>query len=242
MAQIPQYGDYEIYFVVTGNGFAHNTMIYFNDAAVWDPNSVITAGWDECCEAMMILGNTNQPHIYTSVVAGNLLPPGENRLQINGLPLLTGPYDVPMGMYVGTSGTYIIEATRHWTFDDAVGIILEDTQMEFMQNLNVDSSYSFTSSLKDNMDRFIVHFDLATGINGPSADNIRIVPGRDNLMVSGAVAGAVVEVYDVSGRCAMRGTCQEKGQTTFNFSHAVSGLYVARYQGANGTVVRKFMR
>jgi hypothetical protein len=241
-AQVPEYGDYEIYFLLTGNSFSHNTMIYFNDAAVWDPNSVITAGWDDCCEATMILGNTNQPHIYTAVVAGNPLPPGENRMQINALPLLTGPYDVPMGFYVGTAGTYTLEATRHWTFASNVGIILEDMQTQTMQDLNVDSSYVFTSALSDNANRFIVHFDLATGIDQASSDAVRMVPGRENLMVTGAKKGGVVELFDMSGRCAVRSTVAQDGEVTVNFADLGRGIYVARYQGANGVVVRKFMR
>jgi len=241
-AQVPELGEYEIRFDLTGPGFSHYTLIYFNDAAPWDPNSLITAGWDDCCEAQMLVGNQSQPHLFTAIVAGNPLPQGDNRLQINGLPLLTGPYNVPMGLLVGTAGTYTLSATRHWTFADNVGIILEDVQTQTMQDLNADSSYVLTSALADNINRFIVHFDLATNIDQASTDAVRMVLGHENLMVTGANKGGVIELFDMSGRCAVRNTVAQDGDVTVNYAELGHGIYVARYQGANGTVVRKFMR
>lgn len=151
------YGDYDVIINVAGNGFAHQSIIYFDDES-WDPLQAPTYGWDACCDALLVLGNANQPQIFTQVVAPPASP-NNHRLTINGLPHLYEPIDVPLGFLPGTLAQYTFTFTELYTLPLGVTLELEDLAQNVTQDLLMDSSYVTWGAVSDNEARFILHFN-----------------------------------------------------------------------------------
>jgi hypothetical protein len=158
ICQAQLYGDYSVRVEVEGNGYAHLTDIIFED------ESWATYGYDLCCDAQMLLGNSNQPHIYTKVVSEPLPP--LDQLSINYLPLLFEPTDVSMGFLPGELSQYTFTFKHLWTIPEGVTVELEDQAQSLMQDLLLDSTYVTWGAVSDPPDRFIIHFypDFATGL------------------------------------------------------------------------------
>ena len=129
---------------VVGNGFADKTTVYFHNGP--------TAGWDAGFDAYKFNSNHNQPTVFTNI-AGET----EN-ISINGLPLLSAPVSIPMGLLPGSDGSFVLKANGLETFDESVLIFLEDQLQNNVQCLQVDSGFNFSASVLDAADRFKIHF------------------------------------------------------------------------------------
>jgi PKD repeat protein len=130
---------------LSGNNYADKTTIYF--AA--DP----TDNWDDMYDAQKRQSNANQPTLYTRIANY------PDMVGINGLPNNNSSVvSVPMGMIVGTAGTYTFTFEDISTFDASTLIYLEDLKTGTIQNLRVNEVYTFTSTLSDDTERFVIHF------------------------------------------------------------------------------------
>lgn len=240
-AQIPQYGSYEIYHEITGGGYTHGGIVFFDNFPYWDLSTPITNGWDNCCEAQLIIGNQNQPYLYTRVLAGAPEPPTNPRLVVNALPLLTTAVDVPMGLVVGTAGTYSLKFTRHWTFPAGTEIILEDLKTSTNTNLNTDSILTITTALADSPDRFVIHINpMATSVVDATPETqIRIA--NNSVFVEMPEKGSVISVHDLSGRVIASET-ESEGKLEVSLHKVPSGIYVISYVGPLGSSSVKMVR
>lgn len=243
VAQVPQYGSYEIYHEVSNGTYIHSGIVFFDNYPYWDPTTPLTNGWDNCCEAQLIIGNINQPHIYTRVLAGAPEPPNNPRLVVNGLPLLTAAIDVPMGLVVGTPGTNTLKFTRHWTFPAGTSIILEDLKTGTSTNLNTDSIITITTALNDNPDRFIIHINpLSIGVNESVTSSNQLVYHNNAVVVYQAAENSKLTVVDLSGRTVLISSNLENNNLKTDLSALPSGIYIAQYQSPTGISSLKLAR
>lgn len=134
---------------MAGNGFADRTQIVFNDHS--------TLGFDGTFDGFKMLGNYNQPTLYT-VMDGNTMA------CINTLPSIDQSPNVVMGMFVGTSGNYELTFNNINSFDPTSYIYLEDTKTGTMQDMRANNTYSFAATTSDDADRFVIHFTPAAEI------------------------------------------------------------------------------
>ena len=229
------YGDYAVRVEVAGNGFGHFTTVYFDDES-WDPQNPPTYGWDPCCDAQMIWANTNQPHVFTQVVAPPL-PANNHRLSINGLPHVFEHTEVPLGFLPGALAQYNFTFKELYTLPVGMGVELEDHAQNVIQDLLQDSTYSTWGAVSDDEERFTLHFypENVTALSGSGkSQNLRVRSSFNGLVVSGlSVIGAeAVRVYDVYGKLHLS---DRIGLGTDEFSieknRLASGIYLLNFTG-----------
>lgn len=98
-------------------------------------------------------GREDQPAIYTH------LPNGTEQLGVNGLGSLDQTYAVPLVMKPGQNGEFTLNFSELATFPASAMIYLEDLQTGTLTDLRVSPSYTFTSDINDNPERFIIRFE-----------------------------------------------------------------------------------
>lgn len=195
------YGDYRVLVDVTGNGFSHNTQIYFDDES-WDPQNPPSYSWDPCCDAQLILGATDRPHVFTEVVE----PPAPSpnyRLALNGLPHLFEPTDVPLGFLPGTLAPYVFTFTDLHTLPQGVTVELEDLSLNVSQDLLVDSTYDTWGAPSDDEHRFILHFypSSVTDVEGRIwNETVAVDLSQTGMSITSGVPVQEILLFDMMGR------------------------------------------
>ncbi len=97
-----------------------------------------------------------------------------NIFAINSFPEFTDSKIVPLGVYIGETGTYTVNITKN-TFPLDMHVVLEDRDLNVITRLNDVSSYAFKQSVETNDDRFYLHLSKNTApkINLNLEDQIR---------------------------------------------------------------------
>lgn len=227
------YGDYAVKVDVVGNGFAHSSIVYFDDES-WDPLLAPTYGWDPCCDALLVMGNANQPHIFTEVVAPPASP-NNHRLTINGLPHLFEPTDVPLGFLPGTLAQYTFTFKELYTLPVGVTVELEDLAQNVTQDLILDSTYVTWGATSDNEARFILHFypENVTGANGPNDpfSNIRIenYPGQTSILGLQSIPNPQIRLVDMLGTVVWSQRTVTDDVVWLDNSSLANGLYILEF-------------
>ncbi len=162
---------------VEGNGYTDDMAIRFLDDA--------TEGFDFNYDAhKMFAYNVEIPQIYSMA---------NGYMAINALPATTM---VPTGFRTAVPGEFTISATETSEFSD---VVLEDLFSGKQTNLLSDS-YTFTATVDDNEDRFIIHFTpLAVGDNMEDASSIYSYHKNIYVTVPENTKGYVT-VYDMMGK------------------------------------------
>ncbi|MCF8275475.1 MAG: T9SS type A sorting domain-containing protein [Flavobacteriales bacterium] len=249
-SQIPPYGDYAVQVDVVGNGFANTALIYFEDDGWNPPATTPTYGWDGCCDAQMLLGNVNQPHIYTEVVSPPLPPgnpPANSRLSINGLPHLFEPVDVPLGFLPGTLAQYDFKFTLLSTLPLGVVVELEDVTQNVTQDLLGDSIYSTWGAVSDDPARFIIHFypsNVTSNEQNPNRTEreVEMFIRHDNIIFRGLNELGVVDfmMFDTQGRVVWsEKVFDRKNMMSLNRTTFSDGVYVLRFRLTGGSIITR---
>lgn len=137
--------DHLLDIVVTGNGFADQTTLYFNSNA--------STNYEEYYDARKMDGREDQPMVFTH------LPNGTEQLGVNGLGELNQTYAVPMVVKPGQDGTFTLEFNQLATFPNTAMIYLQDVKEGTLTDLRANPSYTFTASVTDNPERFVILFE-----------------------------------------------------------------------------------
>jgi PKD repeat protein len=127
---------------VSKGGHSDLTKIRFMDDA--------TPVYDGMFDSYKVLGNSNQPMVYSILDSKNM--------SINSYGSLTDVHTVPLGVKAGTAGEHTFVFGNMDQFPASTLIYLEDTETGIWQNMRADDSYSFhvPQGIHDN--RFLVHF------------------------------------------------------------------------------------
>ncbi len=162
---------------VEGNGYADDLAIRFLDDA--------TEGFDFNYDAhKMFAYNVEMPQIYSMA---------NGYMAINALPATTM---VPVGFRTAIPGEFTISAIETSEFND---VVLEDLFTGIQTDL-ISDSYTFTGTVDDNEDRFIIHFTpLAVGDNLEDASNIYSYHKSIYVIVPENTKGYIT-VYDMMGK------------------------------------------
>jgi hypothetical protein len=224
------YGDYAVNVIVAGNGFAHSSIVYFDDES-WDPLEDPAYGFDPCCDALLVMGNANQPHIFTQVVAPPASP-NNHRLSINGLPHLFESIDVPFGFLPGTLAQYTFTFKELYTMPQGVTVELEDIAQNVTQDLLLDSTYATWGAPSDNEARFVLHFNPGnvTGVTSfrDGLHNVRIVnvSGNHSIVGLSSLPNSTFRIFDLMGSVVWKGRNGNKTELSVNSSELVRGIYI----------------
>lgn len=225
-------GDYSIRVEVSGNGFNNLTQVYFDD----DPVINATYGYDACCEASFILGNSGQPHLFTEVVAAPY-PPGVNRMSINAFPHLFEPLDIPLGFLPGQLAAYELVFKELYRFPVGTQITLEDIPQQVIQDLVIDSVYDTWGAPADDPERFIIHIipSTVTGIDGLGVDQSKSSGWFEcgsglikNLTPSTTYS---ISIYSILGELLFLESFNGKAEIQLPIQNLSSGYYICKVKG-----------
>ena len=237
------YGDYRVVVLVEGNGFAHQTVVYFDDES-WDPQNPPSYSWDACCDALLILGNANQPQVFTQVVEPPASP-NNHRLSINGLPHVFEHTVVPLGFLPGTLAPYTFTFKQLYTLPQGMTVELEDLSLNVTQDLLADSTYDTWGAPSDDEERFALHFYPAnvTGVSATErANNINIT--ADLIRVDGLLDEICeLTLFDGLGRNVLTHSFVGELNLVRNQLKLENGLYIIQIRTKGGSLIdtRKFI-
>ena len=232
-------GDQMLSLDVVGNGFGHKTIIYFgaNDHVADSPEP--TKGWDGMCDAGLMIGHRNQPHLYTRLTEADDLLSDHSRLSINGLPTLSEPYTVPVGFHAGTSGQYTITAKHLETFLPGTEIVLEDIKLGTTQSLTASDVYAFRAEAHEDPERFLLHFNPASTTSGSSEVQPSFFANEENITMrlntKEEVVGQIT-VWNSLGQevLPVEQVTMNNGRYEINASTLNAGIYVVRFTTTGG--------
>ncbi|HRG59979.1 MAG TPA: fibronectin type III domain-containing protein, partial [Bacteroidia bacterium] len=190
---------------VTGNGFAAQTAVYFDNAR--------SDAFDNDATTLFS-PNPGVPTIYT--FAGN------KALNINAMGKLDMDKVVPMGVKIQTAGTYNLVATDMTSFAPSVIAYLEDTQAGTMTNLRTNPSYSVTLPEGEINNRFYIHFHPAVELN---AVNETCAGNDGKLIINYPTTNTVNMIIKDANGNVVSTLNNVSGNVTVN--NLVAGNYVA---------------
>lgn len=130
----------------TDNNRADQTFVKFSGNGATD-------SFDTAFDVEKLPSGVNRARLYTSISS---FP---DPIAINVLADLdVAVKHIPMGLEPGLDGNFEFNFGTLESFNPGTLIYLEDLRDGVIQNLMVDSVYTFTAALADDHDRFILHF------------------------------------------------------------------------------------
>ena len=172
---------------------------------------------------------SNIPQLYMNEATDTLV--------INGLYSTSTNPVVDLGVKLPLAGSYVLNATEITVVDE--NVFLEDRLLSIFQDLNLESSYAFSSSVGGNIpNRFALHFGMAvTGLED-AGSNVGIYShGKQVTVLLNEISAGTIDVLDMAGRVVHTQNVNSE-RTTIELSTA-SGIYLVRVETANGTITKK---
>jgi hypothetical protein len=209
---------------VHNNTYSDECVIAFNEQA--------TDGFDNDFDAYKLNTKVQSPKIYT--ISGN------TKQAVNFMTSVENHKTVAVGFRAGADGEFTLNISGMDSFPADLPVYLEDTKDGNFQNLRENPEYTFTSTIMDDQDRFVIHFANVLGVDDPDGllENMRIYSWKNSVIVN-APSGftGVVEVYDLPGKMTASSKISEgKNTITINTS---KGYYIVKVVGNNGIKTQK---
>jgi hypothetical protein len=198
-------------------------VTFFSDASV---------DLDPFDSEKMFSTDDNYPQVYTLTTDNTIVA-------INGLPeLLTGTERIiQLGFHTNTAGSFTLQATNMSDFDPNITVYLEDTQLNYFQELNIADSYTFTSGITDDVSRFKLHFgSILTGISSVSENMVSVYAFENSVYVNNLNNG-MVEIYNTVGeKITQQQTVNGLNKIQLNLS---KGIYIVKVLTGADVVTEK---
>ncbi len=199
-----------------------------------------TAGKDHMYDGHKLQGNPNLS-FYSKLVEDD--GTNENYV-IQGLPPLTGPVVVPLGLYTALSGEMTFKVEELENFDADIQVILVDEVMQQMIDLRKTPGYVFTAEAGDIDNRFAVHFYRAanTGLETESNENFNVYSySRDIFVNVKSMGNTRIRILGVNGQCMIDKTIGSPGLYRFG-SNLPTGIYFVMAVNDSETIIRKVVK
>lgn len=188
----------------------------------FDPKA--TSGYDPGFDAYKLQGLHEAPQLYSLI--------GDLKITCNSLPFDKKDMIIPLGFQCGLNSQFMLRADSIGTFSENISIWLEDLKTNTLQDLRINSCYTFTYDTLDNSNRFLLHFENATfGITN-SKQNIpaEIYSYRDAIYIQSNktdLREAKIFVYDLMGRLCFNTMLSERSKNKV-IPGVVEGVYFVR--------------
>ncbi len=213
----------EIVLIASGNNFSDETkIIVLPDAS---------ADFDTEYDAYkMFSENSMVPFLYS--IAGN------TEYAINTVPEISENLTIPLGFSTQTSGNYQIK------LDNVSGInlpvYLYDKQLNLIQNLSENNTYSFSFSGGVEKNRFELRFSQLSNIENISNRDIIVYPNpaKDKIQIISNSEIINIELSDISGKVLT----QKNNVKVVNIGHLTPGIYFLKITTKNGILTKKVIK
>lgn len=197
------------------------TVVYFNSNA---QNSS-----DAFDSEKMFATDEDYPQVFT-LTGDNL------QVAINGENEISEGEDriVPLGFLTNQAGIFTLNANNINDFQSDISVYLEDVVLATIQDLRLTNSYTFTSGIVNNSDRFRLHFGtMASGVEENASNSVAIYAYSNNIYINTPQSNSLVEVYDILGNLVYS-QLSKSGMNTVSANFG-SGIYMVKVQ-SNGNV------
>ena len=146
---------------------------------------------------------------------------------------------VPLGFKTNVSGTFTFNATNLDDFDSSIPVYLEDIQQGVMQDLRQLNTYTFSSGIIDDANRFKLHFGNLTTSIPTIVETAVSVYAVDKTIYVNTPKISSIEVYDVLGKLIMN---QQSAQGLNKLQLDVeTGVYVVKVLTGTQVTTQKVM-
>jgi hypothetical protein len=174
--------------------------------------------------------NATAPSLY--------VPTAEKDYSIRFLTNIADNQMVPLAFKAGLDGEYSMHADFNTVEFSSVKLM--DVLTSTVQDLNSNSTYTFTATTNDDANRFNLVFSTL-GISNPEAtDGVHVYAYNDILYLeTTAKEVALVNVYNLTGQLVMQGKTGGNTLTTLNASALGTGVYVVNVILKEGVVSQK---
>jgi len=203
-----------------------------NDEAVVGFYANALSTYEDYDSEKMFYTDEDVPQLYS-------LTSDYSEVAINGQAELSAGQEriVPLGFSTNVAGTFTINATNLTEFDPSVSVYLEDVQLNVIQDLNQNASYTFTSGIVNTASRFKLHFgNFITDISSESKNNVFLYAAENNIYVSTSEE-ATIEVYSSLGE-KISSEHAVKGLNKIPLNAATS-IYIVKVQTGNDVITEK---
>jgi len=184
-----------------------------------------TADYDLEFDSHKLFGNENAPQLYSIISE-------QEKLSTNYLPQVSINTTVQLGLKVGISGTYFIEANNLNSFGALTEIILEDLFTGIFHDFRQDSIYSFNANPEDDEARFLLHFYDVTGINETNAAaDVKIWTFDKNIYIknnNSKTKKAYYQIYNIMGQKIIEGEIKNNSEIVLHLN-VREGNYILRF-------------
>lgn len=134
---------------------------------------------------------------------------------------------VPMAFKAGANGNYTLKATEIGNFSLCSGVTLEDLQTGNTQNILSNTVYNFNASTTDNVNRFVLHFATAVGVNEIGNSNGSIYAYDNSIYVNANEQIKQISVYNAMGQL-VKTLNNVNGLQKINMNGNATGYYIVR--------------
>ncbi len=205
---------------VSGNGYQDMTQLSFNTAA--------TAQFDAELDLRKQRSNLGQPTLFTG---NNVFP-----YALNAQTSVAQTSTVDLGLIPGAAGTFTITAEGISSFDPTSYIYLEDKVTGAMQNLRANTSYTFSMTATEDVNRFVLHFTPKAELSSTNSNCAG--EGQINIEQPGT-ANWSYTVVDHNTTTIATGTLNQNSPIQLSVA---AGVYTVTLIDNNGYTVVKQMQ
>ena len=138
---------------VAGNSHADKTHVYFQFDA--------TDSFDPYGDCRKRESDAGHPTLFTSM--------NGDRMSLNGMSSNNMTRSIDLGLLSGSNGTFELSFDGLASFPTTSLIFLEDKFTGDIVNVREVSTYSFTTNVSDDADRFVIHFTAPIEVTTTSA-------------------------------------------------------------------------
>ncbi|MBI5219443.1 MAG: T9SS type A sorting domain-containing protein, partial [Bacteroidia bacterium] len=216
----------------------NNTYIRFKDDA--------TAGYNGKWDAYKVFSEVEEyPELYS-------LTSSFDSLSINSTPFISKDTIIPLGIKTGAPGAYKIKAEQILNFGENIDIFLEDITTGTYTNLKEDSSYTFSSGIINNANRFNLRFIKNNSLvpSEPVKNKFSVTQPFYNgneiwIIVNYSSEKQIrVDLYDLSGKRIYTNNFTIENESQFisiKFNSLSAGMYLLKISNSREALVKKFI-
>lgn len=227
----------------SGNVILNNSVRVHNNASNWHKNQVTIANMKITVnsetygsdEALIEFGHTenaggaNKLFSFVPTAPSIYLPKEDHNYSILFQAESTGNELIPVNFIPGADGNYTL------TFHIGLSIAkleLEDMQTGIKHNLLDNPTYSFTSTIADSPERFLLHFGVVGVEETFDRQNLRLHYSANSLYITNENETANLNIYNLIGQHIYATKVRSKGLIHINIP-LPDGTYIVCLQGEN---------
>jgi hypothetical protein len=223
-----------------GNGIEYNLLRInvqgekYADECIIAFNSDATDGFDNKFDAYKLFTETSSPKIYTETA--------NVKTAVNFMNSLENHKTVPVTFSPGTDGTFIMNISGIESFPYDLPVYLEDKKDNMFMDLRENTVYTFSGTITDDNNRFVIHFANPLGIDNPAnisqMNSIHIYGQKNSIIVNIPFRfDGTIEVYNLLGKKVSEKDAYKGKNNLIVFD--ANGYYIVKVIGKEGIKTQK---